>query len=156
MSPSARARAVQRVYLVSIVLAATAFAVWLAAYTTDTINLLRLPWDSLIYGAVIVTLVTLTASGTLAVLTSPAGRWRLLVIGPLVAVGFLWWVLVFYGQASVGLGAGTSQDVIAEFASQPSYVPIMTLLTFLIGLPLVVPWLRARRSGRAQGGRSSE
>jgi len=149
LSPSPRARAVQRVYLVSIVLAASAFAVWLAAYVTDTINSLRLPWDSLIYGAVIVTLVTLTASGTLAVLTSPAGRWRLLAVGPLIAVGFLWWVLVFFGQASVGLGAGTSRDVVAEFASQQSYVPIMTVLTSLIGLPLVVPWFRARRSGRA-------
>ena len=107
-------------------------------------NSLRAPWDSLVYAAVIVTVATLAVTGTLVTVTSSAGRWRLLALAPLGAVGFLWWVLIFYGQATSGIGGGSNRDVIAEFAGQPIYVPLMTALTLLIGLPLVVPWVRAQ------------
>lgn len=136
---------IRRAYLASIVLVGFADLVWFVAYATDTIDSLRIPWDSLIYGAVIVMVATLAVTGTLAVVTSSAGRWRLLALAPLGAVGFLWWVLIFYGQATSGIGGGSNRDLIAEFAVQPIYVPVMTALTLLIGLPLVVPWVRAQK-----------
>jgi hypothetical protein len=134
-----RARGIHRTHLVSVTLAVAAFAVWLVGYATNSIDSLREPWDSLIYGAIVVSLVALAVTSSLAVVASAAGWWRLLRLGPLVAVGFLWWVLAFYGQASVGIGAGTDRDVISQLASQPSYAPVMTALTMLTGLPLVVP-----------------
>ena len=142
--------ALPRAYMASLGLVAVTVGVWLVAYATGTIYTMTMPWDSLIYGAVIVSLVLGAITAALAVASSSAGRWRAFAVAPALAVTFLWWVLVFYGQASVGLGGGNSRDVIAEFASQPTYVPVMSVLTLLIGLPLVIPWVRAHSTTKAR------
>lgn len=144
-----------RAYVASLGLVAVACGIWAFAYLTGTIDSMTMPWDSLIYGAVIVSLVLVTITGLIAVASSSAGRWRALAVAPLLAVGFFWWVLVFHGQASTGLGGGTDRDVIAEFASRPTYVPVMTVLSLLLGAPLVIQWLRARGAARAGANQSS-
>ena len=107
---------------------------------------IRQPWSGLGIDLAVVgaaaTAITLAAR----VLLEPLGRSRLLGVPPAAVTALLWGLLIFLGLGSGGACCGPNYPGIGtELYSAPLYAGLLIAATLLIGLPLALPRLRARR-----------
>lgn len=154
LGPARSIRMIERAYLASLTVVGVAVTVWAIAFVTDTIDTMQFPWDSLIYAAVLLSVLATTVTGAIAVATSGSGRLRGLALIPIAALAFFSWILFIYGQTSTD--GSRSRDVIAEVASQPRYVPILAILAVLVGLPVLANLMRSRRASSARPSANSD